>query len=92
MKYSLIKIWRRHVNDNNCGMKPLVEPIEDFENSCRFIVEAYCISPVSAFRTRGVRKPTSKFVAACPCPDGLAQDGTQGENAAHIISHQGVCS
>jgi hypothetical protein len=29
MKYSLIKIWRRHVNDTNCGMKPLVEPIED---------------------------------------------------------------
>jgi hypothetical protein len=34
---------------------------------------------LSAFRTRGVRKPTSKFVAACPCLDGLAQDGTQGE-------------
>jgi hypothetical protein len=22
--------------------------------------------------------PTSEFIAACPCPDGLAQDGTQG--------------
>jgi hypothetical protein len=44
---------------------------------------------VSVFRTRGVRKPTSKFVAACPCPDGLARDGTQGENAARIISHLG---
>jgi hypothetical protein len=32
---------------------------------------------MSAFWTRGVHKPTSKFVAACPCPDGLAQDGTQ---------------
>jgi hypothetical protein len=42
---------------------------------------------VSAFWTRGVRKPTSKFVAACPYPDGLARDGTQGENAARIISH-----
>jgi hypothetical protein len=31
----------------------------------------------------------SKFVAACPSPDGLAQDGTQGGNAAHVISHQG---
>jgi hypothetical protein len=31
----------------------------------------------------------SKFVAACPCPDGLARDGTQGRNAARIISHQG---
>jgi hypothetical protein len=44
---------------------------------------------MSAFRTRGVPGPTSKFVAACPCPDGLAQDGTQGENTAYIISHQG---
>jgi hypothetical protein len=25
-------------------MKPLVEPIEDFENSWRFAVEAYCLS------------------------------------------------
>jgi hypothetical protein len=32
----------------------------------------------------------SKFIAACPFPDGLAQDGTQGESAARIISHQGV--
>jgi hypothetical protein len=46
---------------------------------------------LSAFRTRGVPGPTSKFVTACPCPDGLARDGTQGENAARIISHQGVC-
>jgi hypothetical protein len=38
----------------------------------------------------GVPGPTSKFVATCPCPDGLARDGTQGENAARIISHQGV--
>jgi hypothetical protein len=37
----------------------------------------------------GVPGPTSKFVAACPCPDGLARDGTQGRNAARIISHQG---
>jgi hypothetical protein len=34
---------------------------------------------LSAFRTRGVPGPTSKFVAACPCPDGLARDGTQVE-------------
>jgi hypothetical protein len=37
----------------------------------------------------GVPGPTSKFVAACLCPDGLAQDGTQERNAARIISHQG---
>jgi hypothetical protein len=30
------------------------------------------------------------FVAACPCPDGLAQDGTQEGNVARVISHQGV--
>jgi hypothetical protein len=27
------------------------------------------------------------FIAACPCPDGLAQDGTQGEC---IIWHRGM--
>jgi hypothetical protein len=44
---------------------------------------------MSAFRPRGVPGPTSKFVAGCPSPDGLAQDGTQGGNAARVISHQG---
>jgi hypothetical protein len=37
----------------------------------------------------GVPGPTSKFFAACPTLDGLAQDGTQGRNAARVISHQG---
>jgi hypothetical protein len=32
---------------------------------------------LSVFRTREDPQPTSKFVAACPCPDGLMQDGTQ---------------
>jgi hypothetical protein len=31
-----------------------------------------------------------KFIATCPCSDGLAHDGTQGENTAHVISHRGV--
>jgi hypothetical protein len=32
---------------------------------------------LSVFRTRGPSTgPTSEFVAACPCPDGLMQDGT----------------
>jgi hypothetical protein len=44
---------------------------------------------LSAFRPRGVPGPTSKFVVVCPSPDGLAQDGTQGGNAARVISHQG---
>jgi hypothetical protein len=41
------------------------------------------------FGPGGVSGPTSKFVAACPCPDGLAQDGTQGESTTRVISHQG---
>jgi hypothetical protein len=48
-----------------------------------------CLKYLSAFRPRGVPGPTSKFVAARPSPDGLAQDGTQGESAARVISHQG---
>jgi hypothetical protein len=47
---------------------------------------------VSVFRTRGVPGPTSKFVAACSSPDGLAQDGIQEGNAARVISHQGGCA
>jgi hypothetical protein len=45
MKYSLIKIWRRHVNDTDSGMKPLAE----HEKTCRFAVEAYCLSPGTPF-------------------------------------------
>jgi hypothetical protein len=33
---------------------------------------------LSAFRPWGVLGPTSKIVAACSSPDGLARDGTQG--------------
>jgi hypothetical protein len=36
--------------------------------------------------------PTSKFVVACPCPDGLMQDGTQEGNVAYVISHRGARS
>jgi hypothetical protein len=32
---------------------------------------------LSVFRTREDRQPTSEFVAVCPYPDGLMQDGTQ---------------
>jgi hypothetical protein len=46
MNYSLIKVWRRHVKDTNCWMEPLVEPNE---NSCRFAVEAYYLSPGTPF-------------------------------------------
>jgi hypothetical protein len=43
---------------------------------------------LSAFRTREDRQPTSKFVAACPCPDGLMQDRTQEGNEAYVILHR----
>jgi hypothetical protein len=47
---------------------------------------------LSVFRTREDRQPTSKFVAACPCPDGLMQDGTQEGNVAYVFSHRGARS
>jgi hypothetical protein len=35
-------------------------------------------------------EPTSEFIAACPCPDGLAQDGTQGETQLVLSRTRGV--
>jgi hypothetical protein len=43
------------------------------------------VNKVSAFRPRGVPGPTSKIVAACPSPDGLARDGTQGGGKPHLV-------
>jgi hypothetical protein len=38
----------------------------------------------------GVPGPTSKIVAACPSPDGLARDGTQGgRTATRVILRPG---
>jgi hypothetical protein len=36
-------------------------------------------------------EPTSEFIAACPCLDGLAQDGTQGEMRL-VLSRTEGCS
>jgi hypothetical protein len=44
------------------------------------------------FRTHEDRQPTSEFVDACPCPDGLMQDGTQEGNEAYVILHRGARS
>jgi hypothetical protein len=44
------------------------------------------------FRPGGSLDRLVNFVAACPCPDGLVQDGTQGENEPCIILHQGARS
>jgi hypothetical protein len=46
----------------------------------------YIVSYVSVFRPRGVPGPTSKIVAACPSPDVLAQDGTQGGKPRIVLS------
>jgi hypothetical protein len=35
-------------------------------------------------------EPTSEFIAACPCPDGLVQDGTQGETRLVLSRTRGV--
>jgi hypothetical protein len=37
-------------------------------------------------------EPTSEFIVACPCPDGLAQDGTQGEMRPVLSRTGGACS
>jgi hypothetical protein len=47
------------------------------------VVDEYILS---AFRPRGVRGPTSKIVAACPSPDGLARDGTQRGKTRLVLS------
>jgi hypothetical protein len=41
--------------------------------------DPYLARQLSAFWTREDPQPTSEFIAACPCPDGLMQDGTQEE-------------
>jgi hypothetical protein len=55
-------------------------------------IQKESIHQLSAFRTHEDRQPTSKLVAACPCPDGLMQDGTQVRNVAYVISHRGARS
>jgi hypothetical protein len=47
---------------------------------------------LSVFWTHEDPQPTSEFVAVCPCPDGLMQDGTQERNEAYVILHRGARS
>jgi hypothetical protein len=54
-------------------------------------VEGFLLGYVSVFRPRGVPGPTSKFVAACPSPDGLARDGTQGGKRGSCYPAPGGC-
>jgi hypothetical protein len=62
------------------------------ESVCQHAAGPYLARQLSAFRTREDRQPTSEFVVACPCPDGLMQDGTQERNEAYVILHRGACS
>jgi hypothetical protein len=41
------------------------------------------------FDPGGVPRPTIKFVVACPSPDGLARDGTQGGKTRLVLSCAG---
>jgi hypothetical protein len=47
---------------------------------------------LSVFRPRGVLGPTSKIVVACPSPDGLARDGTQGGKRGSCYPAPGGCA
>jgi hypothetical protein len=58
----------------------------------RLALELNSSLKVSVFRHRGVPGPTSKFVAACPSPDGLARDGTQGGKCGSCYSAPGGCA
>jgi hypothetical protein len=44
------------------------------------------------FDPGGVPGPTSKIVAACPSPDGLARDGTQGGETRLVLSCARGCA
>jgi hypothetical protein len=47
------------------------------ESVCQHAAGPYLARQLSAFRTREDHQPTCDFVALCPCPDELMQDGTQ---------------
>jgi hypothetical protein len=62
------------------GLKRLLKTVHLELNGKVFVntqQDPYMARQLSAFRTHEDPQPTSEFVAACPCPDGLMQDGTQ---------------
>jgi hypothetical protein len=59
------------------GLKRLLKATHLELNGKVFVADPYLARQLSAFRTREDPQPTSEFVAACPCLDGLMQDGTQ---------------
>jgi hypothetical protein len=54
-----------------------LEVLMSSQDWIKTIIKVYICTTLSAFRTHEDPQPTSEFVAACPCPDGLMQDGTQ---------------
>jgi hypothetical protein len=63
------------------GLKRLLKIVHLELNGKVFVntqQDPYLARQLSAFWTREDPQPTSEFDAACPCPDGLMQDGTQG--------------
>jgi hypothetical protein len=71
------------------GLKRLLETTHLELNGKLFVNTQqvpYLARQLSAFRPRGVPRPTSKIVAVCPSPDGLARDGTQGGKPRLVLS------
>jgi hypothetical protein len=61
----------------------------DLSLSYPFYNSLPAFTQLSAFQTRGVPGPTSE-IAACPCPDGFARDGTQEVGEALYYPAPGV--
>jgi hypothetical protein len=62
------------------GLKRLLKIVHLELNGKVFVntqQDPYLAHQLSVYRTHEDPQPTSEFVAACPCPDGLMQDGTQ---------------
>jgi hypothetical protein len=62
------------------GLKRLLKSVHLELNGKVFVntqQNPYLARQLSVFRTREDPQPTNEFVAACPYPDGLMQDGTQ---------------
>jgi hypothetical protein len=67
--------------EHRLGLKRLLKIVHLELNEKVFVntqQDPYLARQLSAFWTREDPQPTSEFDAACPCPDGLMQDGTQG--------------
>jgi hypothetical protein len=68
--------------EHRLGLKRLLKTTHLERNGKVFVNTQHAPTWCANCRRFGPRgpstEPTSEFIAACPCPDGLAQDGTQG--------------